>query len=40
MKGGEGVAWPTPNSMREVEPSTVFLLKRIPRRQEQKHGDE
>jgi hypothetical protein len=22
-------AWPTPNSMREVEPSTAFVLKRI-----------
>jgi hypothetical protein len=24
------LAWPTPNSMREVEPSTAFILKRIP----------
>jgi hypothetical protein len=24
------LSWPTPNSMREVEPSTAFLLKRIP----------
>jgi hypothetical protein len=30
-EGGEGsrLAWPTPNSMREVEPSTAFILKRI-----------
>ena len=28
--GGDGrVAWPTPNSMREVEPSTALILKRI-----------
>jgi len=26
-----GLAWPTPNSMREVEPSTAFSLKLIPR---------
>jgi hypothetical protein len=26
-------AWPTPNSMREVEPSTAFFLKRFGRRQ-------
>lgn len=25
------LAWPTPNTMREVEPSTAFLLKRISR---------
>ena len=25
-------AWPTPNSMREVEPSTAFILKQIKRR--------
>ncbi|MDP3883671.1 helicase-related protein [Hydrogenophaga sp.] len=29
-----GLAWPTPNSMREVEPSTAFILKKIPRRVE------
>lgn len=30
-EGGSGsrLAWPTPNSMREVEPSTAFILKRI-----------
>lgn len=28
--GGDGrLAWPTPNSMREVEPSTALILKRI-----------
>lgn len=26
-----GLAWPTPNSMREVEPSTAFMLKMIGR---------
>ena len=26
------LAWPTPNTMREVEPSTAFVLKVIPRR--------
>ncbi len=32
--GGTGstLAWPTPNSMREVEPSTAFVLKTITRR--------
>lgn len=27
-----GLAWPTPNTMREVEPSTAFVLKVIPRK--------
>jgi len=27
-------AWPTPNTMREVEPSTAFVLKTIPRKVE------
>ena len=31
---GSAYAWPTPNSMREVEPSTAFVLKTIPRRVE------
>ena len=31
---GGPYAWPTPNSMREVEPSTAFVLKTIPRRVE------
>lgn len=31
---GGSHAWPTPNSMREVEPSTAFVLKTIPRRVE------
>ena len=26
-KPGESLAWPTPNTMREVEPSTAFVLK-------------
>jgi hypothetical protein len=26
------LAWPTPNTMREVEPSTAFVLKVIPRK--------
>ncbi|EMC2594288.1 helicase-related protein [Pseudomonas aeruginosa] len=30
--GGAGQAWPTPGSMREVEPSSAFVLKTIPRR--------
>lgn len=29
---GGSQAWPTPNSMREVEPSTAFVLKIIPRK--------
>ena len=40
MKGAESAAWATPNSMREVEPSTVFLLKRIPRREERTDAGE
>lgn len=28
-----GQAWPTPGSMREVEPSSAFVLKTIPRKQ-------
>lgn len=40
MKGPESAAWPTPNSMRDVEPSTAFLLKRIQRRQENQDGNE
>lgn len=39
MKGQESTAWPTPNSMREVEPSTAFVLKRIARRVEEDHGN-
>lgn len=31
---GSDQAWPTPNSMREVEPSTAFVLRTIPRRVE------
>lgn len=27
---GSSLAWPTPNTMREVEPSTAFVLKKIP----------
>ncbi|AHY42781.1 helicase-related protein [Stutzerimonas decontaminans] len=30
--GGAGQAWPTPGSMREVEPSSAFVLKTIARR--------
>ena len=32
MRSAGSSAWPTPNSMREVEPSTAFVLKRITRR--------
>lgn len=32
--GGARQAWPTPNSMREVEPSTAFFLKTIRRKAE------
>jgi len=28
------LAWPTPNTMREVEPSTAFVLKAIPPRKQ------
>lgn len=31
---GGSQAWPTPNTMREVEPSTAFVLKTIPRKTE------
>lgn len=40
MKGPESGAWPTPNSMRDVEPSTAFLVKRIQRRTEGNDGNE
>lgn len=33
---GGSRAWPTPNTMREVEPSTAFVLKTIPRKVESK----
>jgi hypothetical protein len=33
------LAWPTPNTMRDVEPSTAFVLKKIARKQENKDGD-
>jgi hypothetical protein len=39
MKGSEGSAWPTPNSMREVEPSTAFVLKRLRPRTKPEGGD-
>lgn len=29
MKRTETIAWPTPNSMREIEPSTVFVMKKF-----------
>jgi hypothetical protein len=29
---GPSAAWPTPNSMREIEPSTAFVIRRIGRR--------
>lgn len=32
--------WPTPNTMRDVEPSTAFVLKKIMRKQESKDGDD
>lgn len=32
LRGVDSPAWPTPNSMRDVEPSTAFVLKRIARR--------
>jgi hypothetical protein len=32
-QAGESLSWPTPNSLREVEPSTAFVLKRVPRKQ-------
>lgn len=31
LRGVDSPAWPTPNSMRDVEPSTAFVLKRIAR---------
>jgi len=40
LKGPESGAWPTPNSMRDVEPSTAFLLKRIHRRRESGDGNQ
>jgi hypothetical protein len=33
------LAWPTPNTMRDVEPSTAFVLKKIARKQENKDAD-
>jgi hypothetical protein len=33
-------AWPTPNSMREIEPSTAFVLRRIVRKGGARSGDE
>lgn len=31
--------WPTPNTMRDVEPSTAFVLKKITKKQENENGD-
>lgn len=39
MKGQESLAMPTPNSMREVEPSTAFVLKRISRSKGEDNGN-
>jgi hypothetical protein len=34
------LAWATPNSMREVEPSTAFVLKKITIKQEKENGNQ
>jgi hypothetical protein len=38
LRGQNNPAWATPNSMRDVEPSTAFVLKRIPQRGGGNHG--
>lgn len=38
LRGQDSPAWATPNSMRDVEPSTAFVLKRISRKEGGNHG--
>ena len=38
LRGRDNPAWPTPNSMRDIEPSTAFVLKRFTRKRGGEHG--